>query len=153
NPQTQLQETGTSATVDYTFADSIHLKYIWGYRTYQTTWSADSDLTPFGLEGVNYLQFHKQFQNEIRLSGVAFGERLNWTVGGFEYNARDTEVNGTNFDAFQTLGLPNNVTTEGFTTNNLSGFVHLDYKLTQQWSVSGGWRLTDQYLTNAYSHI
>ncbi len=153
NPQSVLQETGTSATLDYAFADGIQLKYIWGYRTYDTTWSADSDLTPFGLLGVNYLQFHKQFQNEIRLSGLAFDERLNWTVGGFDYNERDAEVNGTNFDAYQALGLPNNVTTEGFTTNNISGFVHLDFKLTQQWSLSAGWRLTDQYLTNGYSHI
>jgi len=153
NPQSTLQETGASATLDYTFADSIHLKYIWGYRTYDSNWAADSDLTPFGLLGVNYFQFHRQFQNEIRLSGVLFDDRLNWTVGGFDYNARDVEVNGTNFDAYQALGLPNNVTTEGFTTNNLSGFVHLDYKLTEQWSLSGGWRLTSQYLTNAYSHI
>jgi iron complex outermembrane recepter protein len=153
DPQSTLQETGTSATLDYTFADSIHLKYIWGYRTYDTNWAADSDLTPFGLLGVNYYQYHRQFQNEIRLSGALFDDRLNWTVGGFDYNARDVEVNGTNFDAYQALGLPNNVTTEGFTTNNISGFVHVDYKLTQQWSVSGGWRLTSQYLTNAYSHI
>src|SRR5580704_1571359 len=85
--------------------------------------------------------------------GELFDKRLNWTVVAFYYNARDTEVNGTNFDAFQSFGLPNNVTTEGFTTNNLSGFIHLDYKLTDQWSVSGGWRLTDQYLTNAYQQI
>jgi len=153
NPQTRLQETGTSATVDYKLTDSISLKYIWGFRTYDTNWSADSDLTPFGLLGVSYYQFHRQFQNEVRLSGVLFGDLLNWTVGGFDYNSRDSEVNGTNFDAYQTLGLPNNVTTQGVTTNNLSGFVHLDYKLTDQWSLSGGWRLTSQYLTNSYNHV
>jgi iron complex outermembrane recepter protein len=153
NPQQTLQETSTSATLDYTFADSIHLKYIWGYRTYDTNWANDSDLTPFGLEQTSYYQLHRQFQNEVRLSGVAFGERLNWTVGGFDYNARDVELNGTNFDAYQSFGLPNNVTTAGYTTNNISGFVHLDFKLTQQWSVSAGWRLTDQYLTNSYNHI
>jgi iron complex outermembrane recepter protein len=153
NPQQTLQETSTSATLDYTFADAIHLKYIWGYRTYNTDWANDSDLTPFGLEQTAYYQLHRQFQNEIRLSGELLDERLNWTVGGFDYNARDVEVNGTNFDAYQSFGLPNNVTTAGYTTNNISGFVHLDFKLTQQWSVSAGWRLTDQYLTNSYTHL
>jgi len=153
NPQQTLQEYGASATVDYNITDSIHLKYIWGYRTYNTNWINDSDLTPFGLTQTDYLQTHQQYQNELQLSGEAFDKRLNWTTGVFDYNARDLEVNGTNFDAFQAFGLPNNVTTEGFTTNNLSGFVHLDFKLTSQWSVSGGWRLTDQYLTNAYQHV
>lgn len=153
NPQQTLSEYGASATVDYNISDSVQLKYIWGYRTYNTNWINDSDLTPFGLTQTNYFQYHQQYQNELRLSGEAFDKRLNWTTGVFYYNARDTEVNGTNFDAFQAFGLPNNVTTEGFTTNNLSGFIHLDYKLTDQWSVSGGWRLTDQYLTNAYQHV
>jgi len=153
NPQQTLQEYGASATVDYIISDSVQLKYIWGYRTYNTNWINDSDLTPFGLTQTDYYQFHQQYQNELRLSGEAFDKRLNWTVGAFNYNERDTEVNGTNFDAFQSFGLPNNVTTEGFTTNNLSGFIHLDYKLTDQWSLSGGWRLTDQYLTNSYQHI
>ena len=153
DPQARLQETGVAATVDYTFADSIHLKYIWGYRTYDMSSSADSDLTPFGLENLTSLQFHKQFQNEIRLSGVMFDDRVNWTVGGFDYNERDAQTGGNDFEAYQTLGLPNAVTTQGVTSNNISGFVHLDFKLTQQWSVSAGWRLTDQYLTNAYNHI
>jgi iron complex outermembrane recepter protein len=152
NPQETLQETAVSGTLDYTFPDAIHLKYIWGYRTYDTNWANDSDLTPFGLQQTAYYQLHRQFQNEVRLSGVTLGDRLNWTVGGFDYNARDVEVNGTNFDAYGAF-LPNNVTTAGYTTNNISGFVHLDYKLTDQWSLSGGWRLTDQYLTNSYSHI
>jgi iron complex outermembrane recepter protein len=153
NPQETLQEYGASGTVDYHFSDAIQLKYIWGYRTYNTNWANDSDLTPFGLVQSNYYQYHQQYQNELRLSGEALDNRLNWTTGVFYYNARDIEINGTNFDAYQSFGLPNNVTAEGFTTNNLSGFIHLDFKLTEKWSVSGGWRLTDQYLTNAYSHI
>jgi iron complex outermembrane recepter protein len=152
NPQQTLQEYGASAIVDYRLSDAIQLKYIWGYRYYDTNWINDSDLTPFGLEQTDYLQTHQQYQNELQLSGEAFDKRLNWTTGVFDYNARDLEVNGTNFDAYGAF-LPNNVTTEGFTTNNLSGFVHLDFKLTSQWSVSGGWRLTDQFLTNGYQHI
>jgi len=153
NPNSTLQEEGASATLDYTVFGSLHLKYIWGYRTYTEDWANDSDLTPFGLVQTTNYEFHRQFQNEIRLSGDAFGDRLNWTVGGFNYNARESSSGGTDWEAYQNVGLPNNVTNEGFTTNNLSGFVHLEYKLTQQWSLSGGWRLTDQYLTNAYSHI
>jgi iron complex outermembrane receptor protein len=151
--QTTLQEEGTSVTLDYNLFGSMHLKYIWGYRTYTDNWANDSDLTPFALVQTTNFEFHRQFQNEIRLSGDAFGDRLNWTVGGFDYNQRETSVGATDWEAYQAVGVLNNVTTAGFTTNNISGFIHLEYKFNQQWSVSGGWRLTNQYLTYAYAHI
>ncbi|HUN26879.1 MAG TPA: TonB-dependent receptor [Steroidobacteraceae bacterium] len=154
NPIQTLQEWGSEATVDYKFSDSLALKYIWSYRTYSTDWANDSDLTPFGLVQSNYDQGHRQFTDELRLTGDLFSKKLEWTVGGFYYDARDYEFNGTNFDAFAALGiLPNAYTLEGYTTNNQSAYLHLNYQFTDQWSLSGGWRYTDQYLTNTYHQL
>jgi iron complex outermembrane receptor protein len=151
--KTTLQQEGVTATLDYKLPGAIQLKYIWGYRTYTDNWSNDSDLTPFALIQTTDFEFHRQFQNEIRLSGDAFDDHLNWTVGGFDYNQRETSVAGTDWQAEQLLGVQNNNTTAGFTTNNISGFIHLEFRFNQQWSVSGGWRLTSQTLTYAYAHI
>jgi iron complex outermembrane recepter protein len=153
NPQQVLDEYGTSATLDYDITDSLHFKYIWAYRTYTTNWINDSDLTPFGLTQTNYLQGHRQFSNEARLTGDLFGKRLEYTVGFFSYDARELETSGTNFDADAYLGeLPNFENVQGFSTNNEAGYLHLNFKLTDKWSVSAGGRYTDQYLTETFSH-
>ncbi|HTX24043.1 MAG TPA: TonB-dependent receptor [Steroidobacteraceae bacterium] len=154
NPQQVLDEYGTSATLDYDITDSLHFKYIWAYRTYTTNWINDSDLTPFGLTQTNYLQGHRQFSNEARLTGDVFDKRLEYTVGFFSYDARELETSGTNFDADAYLGeLPNFENIQGFTTNNEAGYLHLNFKLTDKWSVSAGARYTDQYLTETFTHI
>ncbi len=153
NPTQLLDEYGTSATVDYSITDHLQVKYIWAYRTYTANWNNDSDLTPFGLTQSQYLQGHRQFSNELRLTGDAFADRFEYTVGFFSYDARELENSGTNFDADAYLGeLPNFQNTQGFSTNNEAGYLHLNYKLTSKWSVSGGWRYTDQYLTEKYAH-
>jgi len=154
NPQQLLDESGTSATLDYDITDSMHFKYIWAYRTYTANWINDSDLTPFGLTQTNYLQGHRQFSDEARLTGDLFDKRLEYTIGFFSYDARELETSGTNFDADAYLGeLPNFENIQGFTTNNEAGYLHLNYKLTDKWSVSAGARDTDQYLTETFTHI
>lgn len=153
DPMQTLEEYGTSATLDYSITDDLHFKYIWAYRTYTTNWVNDSDLTPFGLTQSQYLQSHRQFSNEARLTGDLFAHRLEYTVGFFSYDARELENSGTNFDADAYLGeLPNFENVQGFSTNNEAGYLHLNLKLTDKWSVSAGARYTDQYLTEKYSH-
>lgn len=153
NLQNTIDEYGTSATLDYKISDNLSLKYIWSYRTFTANWSAASDLTPFALEGVTYLQGHRQFTNEIRLTGNIFDHRLEYTIGGFDYDARALENSASAFAADSYIGeLPNFENIQGFSTNNESGYVHLDYHLTDKWSVSGGWRFTSQYQTEKFSH-
>ncbi len=161
NPTQRLDEYGTSATLDWRFLDDLALKYIWAYRKYTANWGSDSDLTPFGLTQSQYFpQEHRQFSNEIRLTGDVLNDRLEYTVGGFEYDARELEISTVQFGAFNVpLGpafpygiLPNFTNVQGFSTNNISGYLHLNFKLTDAWSISAGWRYSDQYQTEKYSH-
>jgi iron complex outermembrane recepter protein len=161
NPTQRLDEYGTSATLDWGIMDHLALKYIWAYRKYTANWGNDSDLTPFGLiQSQYYPQEHRQFTNEIRLTGDALDDRIEYTVGGFQYDARERERSIVQFGAFNVpLGpafpygiLPNFTNDQGFSTNNISGFVHLNFKLTDAWSISGGWRYSDQYQTEKYAH-
>ncbi|MGH8220561.1 MAG: TonB-dependent receptor [Steroidobacteraceae bacterium] len=161
NPTQVLDEYGTSATLDWGLADHLHLKYIWAFRKYTTNWMNDSDLTPFGLtQSEYYPQEHRQFSNEIRLTGDVFNDRLEYTVGGFEYDARELEISSVQFGAYNVpFGpafpyglLPDFVNVQGFSTNNISGYAHLNFKLTDKWSITGGWRYSDQYQTEKYAH-
>jgi iron complex outermembrane receptor protein len=149
-----LDAWGTSATVDYNITAKVHAKLIGAYRTYESSWISDSDLTPFGLIQTPYLQQYLQRQAELQVSGLAFGDRLEWTTGLFFFNSRSRAYNTVNFDAFNALGiLPNFVADDRYTSENQSAFVHLNYQLTDLVSVSAGLRYTDEKKTNEFNHI
>jgi iron complex outermembrane receptor protein len=160
DPTAYLSEWAIPLTVDYRIMDNLHAKLILSYETYQTNWSNDSDLTPFGLVQTTYLQEHGQKSAEFRLEGNAFGNRLDWTAGLFYYDSHDRAYNTTNFDAFAYPSfifpnglLGNNVANDSYTDQNKSAFVHGEYKLTQQWSVSAGVRYTDENKANVFDHV
>jgi iron complex outermembrane receptor protein len=149
-----LDAWGISGELDYDISEKLHLKFVTAYRTYESKWISDSDLTPFGLIQTDYLQEHLQRQAEVQLSGLLAGDRLEWTAGAFFYNSRSRAYNTTNFEGFAILGiLPNFVADDGYTSENKSGFVHVNYKLTDRMSVSGGVRYTDEKKTNTFNHI
>jgi iron complex outermembrane recepter protein len=150
----RLDAWGTSATVDYRITDKVSARVIGAYRTYDSKWISDSDLTPFGLIQTDYLQQHIQRQAEVQLSGLLMGDRLDWTSGLFFYNSRSRAYNTVNFAGFNALGiLPNFVADDRFTSENKSAFVHVNYQLTDSWSLSAGLRYTDEEKTNLFQHF
>jgi iron complex outermembrane receptor protein len=149
-----LTEWGIPLTLDYRINDKLHAKLILAYEAYQTNWINDSDLTPFGLTQTYYQQEHRQKQAEFRLNGTSFGDRLDWTTGLFYYDSHDRAYNTTNFDAFAFSGLlGNNYADDRYTDKNKSAFVHFEYKLTDQWSLSAGVRYTNEQKTNLFNHV
>jgi iron complex outermembrane receptor protein len=149
DPNTHLTEWGVNGTADYSLTDKTHLRFIGAYRTYHTTWVNDSDLTPFELIQTNELQEHRQKQAELQLSGVTFGDRLDWTAGLFYYDSASRAYNTANFVTFGLVF----VSDDRFTSKNKSAFTHLNYKLTDSLSISGGVRYTDEDKTNLFQHF
>ncbi|MDB6043458.1 MAG: hypothetical protein JWM63_2009 [Gammaproteobacteria bacterium] len=160
NPRQLLTAWGDSATADYEITTRLHAKLILAYRTYQANWINDSDLTPFGLQQTYNQQEHRQYQGEFQLAGTSFADRLDWTTGLFYYNSRDRDYYPTNFDAYAAPLLPffpngilqNFIANDYYTDKNKSAFLHTNYKLTQQWSVSAGVRHTDERKSNLFQH-
>jgi iron complex outermembrane receptor protein len=160
DPTQYLSEWGIPITVDYRITDKLHAKLILSYESYQSNWSNDSDLTPFGLTQTTYVQEHAQKSAEFRLNGTTFGDRLDWTAGIFYYDSHDRAYNTTNFDAFAYPSfifpsglLGNNVANDFYTDKNKSAFVHGEYKLTDKWSLSAGVRYTDENKANIFDHV
>jgi iron complex outermembrane receptor protein len=148
-PTTHLTAWGVNGTTDYKISEKMALTVIGGYRTYDTTWSNDSDETPFELQQTNQMQEHRQYQGEARLSGLLLGDSLDWTVGLFYYNSHSRIYNTANFPTF---GLKF-TTDDLYSTENKSAFAHVNYKLTDKFSVSGGLRYSDEAKTNFFRHI
>jgi iron complex outermembrane recepter protein len=84
---------GTSLTLDWN-ARPVALKSVTAYRDLFVQTKGDGDATPYDIVASGGVDINQhQFSQEIQVSGLAFGDRLNW-IGGFWYfdeTARDTQ--------------------------------------------------------------
>lgn len=148
-----IETWGVSGTADYKINDRISAKFIAAYRTYWNEWTNDSDRMPFATVQTHYRQEHDQFQAELRFTGLAFNDRVEWTLGGFYFDTESRAFNTTEFGGFDFTGLlPNFVANDRFTNENKSVFVHMIYGVTDRISLSGGVRYTDEDRTNTFDH-
>jgi iron complex outermembrane receptor protein len=148
DPNTRLHAWGASGTADYEFSDKMHLKFITGYRTYDTTWINDSDLTPFELIQTPSLQEHRQYQAEAQLTGLAFDNRLDWTLGAFYYDSKSRSYYLANFVTFNLRFTADDL----YTSKNTSVFAHGNYKITDRLSFAAGLRYSDESKSNWFRH-
>ena len=85
---------GGSGQIDWNLGGAS-LTSITAYREYKSDGASDIDYNVLDIgyrpnDGNNYRQFHT-FTQELRLNGEAFGDRLNWLIGGF-YSKEDLQV-------------------------------------------------------------
>jgi iron complex outermembrane recepter protein len=131
---------GVSITGTYDLTDAITLKSISAYR--QITWSIGTSLQGIpgdGIQSVTDKQHQEQYSEEVQLLGNAFDNRLNY-VGGLYFFDETGYVH--DFVPFEGLlyvyDEANDVQNKDY-----AAFIHVDYKLTNQLSVTVGGRFTD----------
>lgn len=132
-----FQARGGSARVEWRLGPTLVLTSITGYRSYRSEFGDDGDAGPFDYQ-TNYNKFtNRQFSEELRLGGAAFGGKLDWTVGGYYFDGA-ARIGGR-------IHIPNNF---DFTPNdpvdssNKSGFVHGAWHVTDAFNVTAGYRYT-----------
>ena len=86
---TPLDGWGVSNKLTVDLSDSMNLTSITGFRKSTVSLSAQLDGTPASIIDQAWTLEHKQFTQEVRLSG-AFGSFADWTLGGFYYDADGT---------------------------------------------------------------
>lgn len=154
----ELDTYGYTGTLKYNFGDTT-LTSITDYQTVKRDYIEDSDASP-----VDYFQFFlttdtEQFSQELRLNGEL--EKLKW-VAGFYY--MDLKVNDSNggitrglFEAL--FGVP--VEDLGFNgianpyktdTETWSLFGQLEYEVTDQLALIGGFRWIDEKKSHIYNN-
>jgi iron complex outermembrane recepter protein len=89
DPDDYVNNYGFAGTVDYKIGEHLNLKSITAYRKVNGDSTEDADGSPLDGNVSLYTLLHKQFSEELRLSGVSFNDFLDWTVGGFYYDATD----------------------------------------------------------------
>lgn len=81
-----LNEWGVSNNLDVAFSDTLRLKSITGYRQEHTVFTQEGDASPADVVDQIWSMQTRQFTEEVRLLGK-IGPMVDWTVGGFYYDA------------------------------------------------------------------
>jgi len=154
NPNGFSNNYGFTGTIDYKLPDNLALKSITSYRRGDGSSSEDADGSPLSASTSLYTFTHRQFTEELRLSGTSFGSFLNWTVGGFYYDAHDVlggQVDSTD-SLFEFGGLYFQVNDRIDSVKD-AAYVNLTIHPTDQLSIIGGYRYSHSHLFYTFGRI
>ena len=149
-PASTLDSWGGSGKISIDLSDRINLVSITGYRSYSSSGTSDNDLSPVAmlLNDANF--HHRQFSEEARLNGSFADNTVNVTVGGIYFH-QDT-IYQEQVDAPLVAGIygPPDKPTFNFiqrdeaVMRNVAGFAHVTWDVTDQLSLAGGIRVTNE---------
>jgi len=149
-PANELQGWGLANTIDWQLTDRHSLKFITGYREYETLSGADNDGSPVHILLSQSVFTHEQVSQEVRLNGAAFADVLEYTLGGIYFDQK-TVFQTRESDPFVPQGPdPENFPIFDFiqndTTNNETQavFLHTMWHVTDRLNVAAGVRYTRQ---------
>lgn len=138
--------TDVSLKIDYDITDQIHLTAIGAASLYGGLSTNNPEDSPLGynLDQVSFLT--NQYTGEVRVTGTAFDNQLNWVAGVFDISATN--------HLYGAIDLASETFTEDdyFTRSNQSGFFHVDYKLWKRLGFEAGVRYEKDSNTAALNH-
>jgi len=146
-PGNSLQNEGYGITSDLSFETGIgNLQAITAYRYLDVYYSLDyfNGVSPIGgFDSVQY-SYHKQFSQELKLTGTTFGEVLDYTIGAFYF----FEDNFNDYTTVFRLGNGNPLLGPDITLLNdaesFAGYAQFDVHVTPQFTLTAGARLTHE---------
>jgi iron complex outermembrane receptor protein len=157
-PAHEASNTFVINTTSLDLGSGLMLKNIFGYNLAKSADGYDYDGSPYhffenqgeltadaikaaplGLFTLNT----RQFSDELQLQGKALDNRLDFVVGFYYLNQRDTVVSPLDSANFQPIQAPFRfVYTARTWTTSLAGFAQATFKATDRLSVTGGFRYT-----------
>jgi iron complex outermembrane receptor protein len=151
-PGVRLSSVEYAGTVDWKLGESLALKSITAYQDISGSYVNDSDATPYTIIQGDFFNGHRQFTQELRLNGGAFGGVVDWTLGAYYYDAT-SRIKGVNY---LQVGLPIenlNSPNDTIITTSRSGFAHAVWHVTDQLNVTSGLRYTDDEKSYQYQRL
>jgi iron complex outermembrane receptor protein len=134
-----IEQYGVSGTIDWSLGDHIKLKSITAYRHYLAEFGVNSSGSPLAINLTDEHDPHRQFSQEVTLSGDA--GPLEWTLGGYYYDGHDGDY-GT-AEVYPPTIIAFYFDDEQSQTNK-AAFVHGVFHATDKLSLTGGIRYTDE---------
>jgi iron complex outermembrane receptor protein len=152
----KIENKGYSLKVAYNLTDTMTLHYLGAMRELNTSLTASAGFPgtgdPYDIHNQVIWQHHEQIQNEIRLEGVAFDSKLDWTLGAFFFETDEWEMLKTDIDQQEWAGTFQIYHDDEFANSNQSFFAHGVYSLTDSFALTAGIRYTDESDDILFSH-
>ena len=133
-----LQHWGVSGALEWKLTDNMQLKSVTAYRTFWNKFGRDSDGSPLPVDGTYDDNRHRQFTEEIQLTGTA--SRLDWAAGAFYYDAHDCN-RGYNYLYYPFINSQDSYDRQD--TTNWAIFAQGTWHATDRLSLTLGGRYTD----------
>ncbi|WP_052309435.1 TonB-dependent receptor [Novosphingobium sp. Rr 2-17] len=127
----------------------VTLKSITAYIDSKGSNGSDNDLSPVDVQVSSSTRTYKQFTQELRLSGLAFADRLDWTVGAYYYRAT-TETGGR--QDLQSSGL-DFLSQDTSVSTSKAAFAHGIVSVTDTLKLIGGLRYNDDRKTYTFNRL
>ena len=140
--RTKFEGWGLSGKVDWDLGSNMNLESITAYRSYDSAFSNDDDVSPLAHSlGQGTLTFWS-FSQEVRLNG-SFGDasQVEWTLGGFYMDQKS--VYATHQD-LRYAGLSPFFGNDPVTADSKAAFLHVSWAATDKLNLVGGVRYTDE---------
>lgn len=133
---------GVSGELQYDLTDDLQLVSITAYRAYNSQWTADDDLSPLAHQNNTTDLRYWQFSQEIRLNGSVFDDAIEYTLGGFYLKQHSYIYAGSDIRYTTDPAFFNSDPTDA---NTKAAFAHVAWKATDQLTLTGGLRYTDEF--------
>jgi len=140
-PESRSRSYIGSASIEYELNDDLSLTSITAYQDIHGNYGKDIDLTPFGVNTINYSFEHKQFTQELRLNAHMF-DIVDLTLGGFYYHA-NSGFGGIQVNAPGTARENIYLLDDRIRNRSKSVFAHAVVAVTDRLNLTGGIRYTD----------
>ena len=140
DPRQFFEGWGTAFDVDWSINESLTLKAISSYRSYDSGFVNDNDLSPLTSSiGDGTLPF-RAFTQEVRLNGGT--GPFEYTIGGYYLDQRSTYQSWQDLRYTGPLQFQQN---DVVNVDTKAVFAHLGYKATEQLELTAGLRYTDEH--------
>jgi iron complex outermembrane receptor protein len=151
-PVSTAENKGWSATFDWDLSDALALKLIFADHKVSGQYSHDQDESPLPLFNVWGPVESDETSFEARLSGTAFDDRFEWTVGTFFWDATQTNGGRVSLPYYM---LPFLIfdTDDRNEAENKGLYFHSITSLTDRLSLTAGLRTSDDDKVFTFSHF
>lgn len=146
-PVSRVASYGGSADISYRLTDDMSVRSITAFQRYDSDWSYDTDTTPIGNTTVHNIVWHRQFSQELRLSGNLMDSAINYTLGGYYYDAKshyDGRIDLRTFAFLENDYIP---------TTTKAMFANLGWAITDELELDGGIRYTKMSKTFSFGRL
>lgn len=146
SPKSSAKSYGISANIDYQLSDVLSLKSITAYRKASGSSGIDLDGSPLNVVLQQFGYSHKQFTQELRLSGKV-GTFADYTVGAYYYDADDLQTGRNQI----ITPLFDFLLNDPVTNTSKSVFAHVELHPAPDFNIIGGLRYTKDKKTYQFS--